>query len=622
MPKTLLCGAAAAAVIALAPIAPAGADAVIERSPASTPTDWKLTADQSVAQIEATRASGYRVIDIEVTKVAPLRFAATFVFRKVPFPNERSGTWYSAKTAEQVDQLTKGRSSRLVDLEPYFDTKSRLRFAFTTVVDAGPANVARWDWGHSLSATALRAEVKKKKLRVIDLNATRVGGLTLYSYVGIANTGTDAAETQLLLDRPFSAIGAAAAPKGFRVLDIEQIPGTTRWSAVLVKGSSFGLVRTNASLERIRQTAASNASRIVEVERTGSTYAALLVDDAEPETARMRAILRSTPYVDGYFGAYARELKDVAIPGLPDSPTAGKEYARLAARAPHQPMSVMKLVPHLYVMNRVDRGELDLDTTQITWKRPPGKADEPCEIAGSTATFSASLRSVLTRALAESLNRAHETLLDAYTAKAITTFARTSGGMTGTTMYDGCKKPGLKTWLDSRTTLVDLSRLFEAAETRTVFPRTGEDAERSFYSLIAGNGNVTDRLRTIVTEEATRLGVPEIADTFSFSLDVRGKGGGVDGYTVSGRAKLGRAYTYRARLLHKTSVGVLARPVVGGFFVNDLEGPCTEADFARNPGAATPACATFAKAMGEAFVRVSAEVLREPIRDALKTWVP
>ncbi len=95
---------------------------------------------------------------------------------------------------------------------------------------------------------------------------------------------------------------------------------------------------------------------------------------------------------------------------------------------------------------------------------------------GMDATFTDTLRNTMSRAMQESLNRGHETLLNLFTPEAITDFAQRSLGMVSTKMYYGCPHADKKLWTESRTTLDDMISLLETVEdtdcSRTQFPAT------------------------------------------------------------------------------------------------------------------------------------------------------
>ncbi len=59
---------------------------------------------------------------------------------------------------------------------------------------------------------------------------------------------------------------------------------------------------------------------------------------------------------------------------------------------------------------------------------------------------------------------------------------------------------------------------------------------------------------------------------------------------------------------------------VGGFFVNDTVGPCKEYIAVTYPDTVSAACRAYAKEMGDTFSKLTGELQRVPIREALATW--
>jgi hypothetical protein len=170
---------------------------------------------------------------------------------------------------------------------------------------------------------------------------------------------------------------------------------------------------------------------------------------------------------DAWFRIFAKEVNGAVDVGL-------------AHHLTFQPLSVLKLVPHLYVMDLLDKDSgVDLldDPNGISWASLKGKPDEiycPFRDAGAaTQTNTESLRKTLTRGLGESLNRAHEALVNKYGSTAINTRMHAMG-LTDTNVFPGCPQPsGQKDWTSNTTTLTDLGRLFE-------------ESTRSSSSLITG----------------------------------------------------------------------------------------------------------------------------------------
>ena len=599
---------AVATTLALTQAAPATAAEDPERN-ASAPTGWHWWRGQSPTQLEQReQAAGERVIALNVDDSHGNRLSATLVKNSGAY--QRDGDWFHHKTADEVVALTKGEGRRLVDLEPHGNFGQQ-RFAGVTVPNSGASSKSWW-WNYDLSADDVTKEINKHKIRLVDLSVYKRYGKRRFAYVGIKNTGEDARKWWWYPDASPEFVKAKAKEHGARLIDIERHRSGTQ-TVVMVKNEGvFSRHIWNVSRDTLVRYFQSNALRITDLERHGDRYWATLIDNATAENARIRSIIRSGPYRDSYFGAFAKQ-------------TAGATHVGLAHQSPYQPMSVLKLVPHLYVMDRLDAGEVDLES-DISWQSPTGMPDvEVCPgNTVSTSTYTDTLRNTLARGLGESLNRAHESLLNTYTPEAIS--ARMNHpdiGLNSTELYHGCQHPGKKNWLSNRSTLTDMGELFEGVDTRKFFPADWYATRKEFYGLVADWP--TDWLRSVVADEAATLGKTAIVDDFMSRVTFDAKGGGVDNGSDADGWISGRALSYRITLPFKggpvrRGAGPEMRSFVGGFFANDISGPCHEGEANKEPDSVSDDCRAWAKAMGDTFRKLPAEVQRLPIRDALKTW--
>ena len=610
--RTML--ALVASLAAMAVSAPLAQSAAVdpERN-LSTPTGWQWWKNRSEAQVNALRAAGWRLTDVEVERRAPYRFTGAFVHDSGPYA--RKGGWWYGKSRDQVVALTKGAGRRLIDLEPY-TVGGKRRFAIVTVRNEGEAAKGWW-WNYDLTAAQVRADIDKHGIRLIDLDTYVVGGQRRYSYVGIKNAGVDARAWWWYRNVSPAFVQAKAEQHNARLIDIER-PRKGKLTVVMVRNEgvytrhAYGM--TQSKLSRF---VASNGVRITDLERYGNRWAAVMIDNVDAETARLRSIVLESPYRSGYFGVFAKRV---------DGPT----HVGLAHHDRYQPMSVLKLVPHLYAMDRLDAGEVDLDADAIDWTAPKGKPDEVwcAGQGGQTQSYSSPLRTTLERALRESLNRAHESLLNTYGPETITDRVQALG-LERTELYFGCTYPGEKDWLSNRTTLAEMGELFEGVETKQYFPSHWQQVRDEFYGLMASWP--ADWFRSVVADEAAKAGKSAVVNDFVERIDLRGKGGGADSGNADGTWNTGRAFSYRVtfptrvRIPRRGGRGpapeiVVPRAHVGGFFVNDMTAPCLEATAVSQPRSVSQACRDYAEAMGDTFAELTAEAQRTAIREALATW--
>lgn len=601
---------ALAAVMALVPAAPSAAAVDPERN-ASKPTGWHWWRGQTPAQLEQReKDAGERVISINADDRYGNRFSAALVKNSGPYA--RTGDWFHGKTADQVVALTKGKKRRLVDLEPYPSNFGKTHFAGVTVPNTG-ASGKGWRWNFDLSAAEVKSDIDTHEIRLVDLSVYKEFGKRRFAYVGIKNKGEDARKWWWYQDVSPDFVKAKAKEHKARLVDIER-HGPKRQTVLMVRNEGvFSRSVYNVSRDYLANYMQSNAVRPTDLERHGDRYWATLIDNATPENARIRSIIRSGPWRDAHFGAFAKQ-------------TAGPVHVGLAHNWPYQPMSVLKLVPYLYVMDLVDRDpQVDLDDN-FSWDGPLDPDKEICPgYPYATITHSDTVRNVLKDAMRRSLGRAHETLLNTYTPEAITARMHDPAiGLERTEIYYGCQHPGKKNFFSNRTTLAEMGELFEGVDTKKFFPNDWQSMRDDFYALMANYS--TDWLRPVVEDEAAKQGKSGSVDQFMQLVSFDGKGGGWDS-ADSGSWVADRSFSYRITLPFKRS-GLLRRGTsryedrsfVGGWFANGIPAPCHQATAAEKPESAGDDCLAWVASMDKAQKDVTAESQRRPIREALASW--
>lgn len=618
---------AAAAVTAVALIgATAGASTATtsaavqdpERN-ATTPTGWHFWTGQSKAQIDQlAKNAGERVVDVNVDSTSPLRFSAVLVRNTGPYA--RTGGWSYGSEAGVTNTIN-AEQGRLIDLEP-FTVNGQRRFAFAWVRNTGDARKA-WHWNYDLTVDQVAAEINKHKVRLIDLGTYVVNGQRRYSYIGIANQGVDAKAWWWYVNVTPQFVQQKAQEHRARLIDVER-PSAGLMTVIMQRNDEKAYSRHvyDYALSDLLRFQASNGVRITDLEaylKNGQLrYAASLIDNATPENQRVRSIWRSSTMAnapngtDAWFGIYAKEIKGPVDVGL-------------AHTLAFNPLSVLKLVPHLYVMDLLDKDPgLDLldQRNGISWTSLKGNPDViycPYSDQGkATQQNSETLRKTLTRGLGESLNRAHEALVNKYGSAALN--ARIHAlGLAGTDVYPGCKQPsGQKDWTANRSTLGELGMLFERVDDKTYFPKHWREVSGEFYGLMADWG--VAGIKAVVSNEAAMVGKNAIVDAFMTKVTLNGKGGGTLARQADGTYHGGRGFFGRLELPFRTGRLENApriRTFVGGYFVDNFEAPCNE-DTAATSSSAT--CRNWKKKQNVAYDQFFGEPYRIAIRKAIATW--
>jgi Beta-lactamase enzyme family/Bacterial tandem repeat domain 1 len=590
---------------------------------ATTPTRWHFWVGQTKSQIDKrAEKARERVVDVNVDSVTPLRFSAVLVRNSGPYA--RTGGWSYGSEAGVTNTIN-AHQGRLIDLEP-FTVNGKRRFAFVWVRNTGAAGKT-WYWNYDLTVEQVVDDINKRQVRLVDLATYVVNGKRRYSYIGIRNTGVDAKAWWWYVNVTPQFVQQKAQEHGARLIDVER-PSSGLMTVIMQRNDESAYSRHvyNYALIDLLRFQASNGVRITDLERyvkNGNVrYAASLIDNASAENRRIRSLWRSSTMAnapngtDAWFGVYAKEV-------------GGPVDVGLAQTMAYQPLSVLKLIPHLYVMDRLDRDPgLDMldQANGISWTAWKNQPDEiycphdPNHQGKQTQTYSETLRMTLTRGLSESLNRAHEALVRKYGFKAINDRIHALG-LTNTNVYPGCKQPaGKPDWTSNRSTLSELGELFEHVDDRTFFKNHWQQVSGEFYGLMSNSFLSVSGIRDIVTNEAAIAGKRRIVTQFMASVSLDGKGGGTNFPSESGDGTYtgGRGFFGRLTLPFRTPAGgTTIRTFVGGYFVDNFKTPCFEDTAA---GSSDPACRSWKTMQNSAYAKFMGEPYRLAIRRAIATW--
>jgi len=586
---------------------------------ATTPIGWHFWIGRSKVDIDQlAHNAGERVINVQVNSTSPLLFNTVMIKNDGPYA--RTGGWSHGTEAEVTATLNAGKG-RLIDLEPYTVNGQR-HFAYVWVRNEGEAGKG-WHWNYDLTVDQVTDEINKYNIRLIDLHTYIVNGQRRYSYIGIANEGVDGKAWWWYPDVTPQFVQQEVEENKARLIVVER-PSAGLMTVVMQRNDEGAYSRHvyDYTLSDLLRLQASNGVRITDLEeyvKNGNTrYTATLIENATGENRRIRSIWRSSTMAnapsgnDAWFGIFAKEV-------------GGPVHVGLAQSMTFQPLSVLKLVPHLYVMDLLDKDPgLDLldDSKGISWTSLKDKPDEiycPFRDGGAaTQTNTESLRKTLTRALGESLNRAHEALVNKYGSDAINKRIHAMG-LQETNVFPGCPQPpGQNDWTLNTTTLSDLGRLFEGVDAKQFFPGHWDKVSSEFYGLMA-NWDVNGGIKTVVADEAAKAGKSVIVDAFMKKVTLNGKGGGTILPQTDGTFQGGRAFFGRLELPFLTgpNKAITVKSFVGGYFVDNFTAPCNEDEAAKSPN---QACSNWKKKQDATYQLFFGEPFRIAIRNALATW--
>jgi hypothetical protein len=585
---------------------------------ATTPVAWHFWIGRTKAEIDELAANAdERVVSVQVVSTSPLLFSAVMVDNTGAYA--RTGSWSYGSEAGVTNKIN-AVHGRLIDLAPYTVNGER-RFAYVWVKNTGSAG-KRWHWNYDLTAKQVADEIDKYKIRFTDLDVYDVDGARRYAYIGIANEGVDGKAWWWYPDVTPKFVQQKVEENHARLIDVER-PSAGLMTVVMQRNDENAYSRHvyDYTLGDLLRFQASNGVRITDLEqyvKNGNVrFAATLIDNATPENQRIRGIWRSSTMAnapsgnDAWFGVYAKEVGGPVDVGLAHSMT-------------FNPLSVLKLAPHLYVMDLLDKDPtlslLD-KPNGISWTSPLGQPDEIyCPYKDGlipTQVYSDTLRNTLQRGLWNSLNRAHEALVNKYGFDAINTRIHQLG-LADTNVFPGCPQPPpAKDWHSNTSTLTDLGKLFEGVDTKAFFPNQGVAVSKEFYGLVA-DWDVSG-VKAVVADEAAKAGKSAIVNAFMSHVTLNQKGGGTIYPQADGTYQGGRAFFGRLELPFVTgpNKAYMLKTFVGGYFVDNFTAPCNEDTAAQSPD---PACTSWKKKQNAAYALLGGEPYRIAIRKALATW--
>jgi hypothetical protein len=337
--------------------------------------------------------------------------------------------------------------------------------------------------------------------------------------------------------------------------------------------------------------------------------------DDNAESQRLRGLL---------YAAYdSSEFGDRVTRGFLVKRQSGEVLAEHCADVCFQPLSTLKLLPYLRAMIEADTAGVSLTAISVSWVQPttgtPAQiSDTTCLAAGSpnTQAGSATLAEALPTMMWESHNRTLDALLNRYGPASITAQAQRLG-LAQTEMYFGCPQTGgpSQPWADNISTLGDLGRIFEGAESLLYFRNAStRDAFRgnmivldaapgsSHVSTITGRTSgpwSNEFLRPLVEREAGAA-KQAIVSEFMKHVVVRGKGGsgGPNGIEI------GNSDFLQVNLPFKSSGKVEIQSFLVGWYVcqkRTVSAPVQQAE-------------------DQALETFRSELHTVPIRLALDTW--
>ena len=524
--------AVAVAIAAIAPVATAVAAAPDPERNATTPTGWHwysgVTPDQLSSLVQST---GDRIIDIEVERTGPTKLAAALVHNTGVY--ERGWYWYYGLTADQLAAKLKENNARLIDLETYVLGGKRV-FAAAMVKNTGEA-AKEWYWYYGVSFDRVKQLIAEKKSRLIDLETYEQGGNRRFAVVMIRNAGVDASAWWWYVNVPLSTVQQSAQQNGARTFSLDRLANGNFNAIQIKRKGEFSAYEVDMEARRAGDFVSQNGGRIVDLDTRfvdgQRRITAIVNDNVDGFAGAVRSLARKAPKVSA--GRWGMWLKQVNGPVL----------VSLGGDRVFEPASVMKTLHHLYVSHELETNPSEQLTDLLpfpdcpatgktgTCANPPlGKTSNVCPSAPEVSAIGTATLDLQDRQMMRiSDNRMTAGVEQHYGRQAINDYAATVVHTKNTRIRHtiGCGGPD-----PNETTLEDLSLMVEGVQNGSLI-HNSTLRSRFFSTMIQANG-VSSGLRSLIQDEADRVGKGAVVQQFVDLTDYKGKGGSYGSSVTAG----------------------------------------------------------------------------------------
>jgi Beta-lactamase enzyme family len=582
-------------------------------------TAWSWGANQTPAQIGVSAQAGYRPIDIEVNSSAPT-FSVSYVHNSGTYG--RGWWWYYNQTAAEVGANLNANNARPIDIEPY-DTPAGLRFAVVMVSNTLVAGKGYW-WFYNQTAASIGSFTAANNARVVDLDRYTTAAGDRFNVILIPNTGVDGSAWWIYYNQSPSAIGNALSANNARLIDIERTP-SGGYDVVMVPGNGVAQwwyhSQTVSSLGNLASQLGARISKIEPYLVNGTRYfAALLINNVDPETSRIRDLVSDKMLPS--WGFYVKKVGGSDIVGLqPDRV--------------FEPASMIKVVHAVTAMREVQNNPAMTLLTPITWyahpdeparypsdpnySNPDGTDKDPADkfvcaydssgtlLTGST--YSDPMMVIISQMITRSDNRTTDALTRRYGFDGLNATAALAK-MTRTHIYHrvGCGNAASpQPFHKNELTLRDAGRIYEGVENGALLAKTFRDT--LYATLVGGIVKADSPMGKMIKQEALAARLDQLTiDKILGQTLVLSKGGGYNYCATNGPCTIDSTAGGVAFFPFKSG----QTPYVWGQFFN-ISVDCTAAAFAAKT------CTQY-NDLTSAYSVASVEKFRSVIREVVASW--
>ena len=599
----------------------------------NVPTAWWTYTNVSSSQISTYLTNnGARLTDIELYGMNGS--SPRFTVRMVP----NSGAyavpawwWYVGQTFADVQAKLTANNARLIELEPYDAGGGVIRYAAVMVSNTGTTARA-WSWLAGVTSAQISTHLTNTGHRLIDLDTYVEGGVTKYSAVMVANTGSDAKSWQWWLNQTPAGVASKLQAFSGRLVKLDRRPDG-KYNVVMVSNtgadnSAWWYQYGFKSMTDLNNYSLQVASRPVDItsylDGAGvRRYDAVYIDNANASTRRMRSEFGQT-FLDGNGnptrGIFEAWLKQVG----------GSVKVNLNASRRAETASAMKSLHLLHAMKRVEAGTDTLASAFNYYEYDPvaGKdaCPDPAKETPANLRNNYNFEKGLDEMMRISDNRTTRGTVIRYGGFAPFNATAGAAGMTGTTMRHniGCAYYNLATGkytpstLRNDTTAADLAGIYEGVWSSALLSETNS-ARSEFLESANPSQGVSATLQNIINEEAAAQGKSAIAAQFGSLVKFYGKGGSYGTCLPNANGDCGQKVIVRSgagliRLPFKARGVVAYRSYAFGRLISDTPVSCWENY--DTPQTECPSDTNYTNAYSNA----ANELYRDEVRAALTTW--
>ena len=225
---------------------------------------------------------GYRITDLQVESVNPLRFTVLLVQNSGVYG--KAWWWYSSVAGSEINGLLNTNNARLIDIDAYNDGAGNTRFAVVMIRNTD-ADAAAWAFQLNGSGNAIPDYLNANAgLRLVDVDRYAIGGTTYQSGVFIGNTDRHARSWWWYFNIPADQIAGITNSTGAMPTKIEPV-GNGNYDVLLRRvpgGNPRWWAHVSVDAAFISNALQQNNARLIDLKRlSADRFAVVMIDNSQ-----------------------------------------------------------------------------------------------------------------------------------------------------------------------------------------------------------------------------------------------------------------------------------------------------------------------------------------------------